>query len=128
MKEATVSPELVELTRAIADWASGGPSMTIFLYGSRVRGDHRSDSDVDLHYKLPVHPTSDFTRWWTVQNMEDFAALRAVLPGRLEFLERDDPLLREIEPAPSVHRDRNVVCISLPPSQRMSAPTGYACN
>ena len=41
--------ELKELAKAIAEWASSAPlTVSIFVFGSRVRGDHSPDSDVDL--------------------------------------------------------------------------------
>jgi predicted nucleotidyltransferase len=107
---------LVELARAIADWAH--PELTIYVYGSRVRGDNRPDSDVDMHYVLPARPSREFTVWWTEQNGHDFADLRKVLPGRPQFLESDDPLYREIEAGTVVHRDRNVICIDRPPKPK----------
>lgn len=110
--------EVVELAKVIADWLSPAPDMTMYVYGSRVRGDHRSDSDVDLHYALPRRPTHKFTVWWTDQNVEDFKSLRQTLPGRLEFLERNDPLGQEIERAEVVCRDRNVVCVWRAPKPR----------
>jgi hypothetical protein len=39
--------DLKKLARTLADWAAG-KSITVFLFGSRVRGDHRPDSDVDI--------------------------------------------------------------------------------
>src|SRR5258708_1679975 len=107
------SADLVDLVRKIADWADH--SMTIYVFGSRVRGDHRADSDVDMHYVFPARPTREFTLWWTEQNAQSFAELRKVLPGLPQFLERNDPLDREIEGGIVVYRDRNVVCISRPP-------------
>jgi hypothetical protein len=46
-KEQNVSPDLVSLARVIADWVEpvlGVPA--VYLFGSRVRGDHRPDSAV----------------------------------------------------------------------------------
>jgi len=42
-----VNDEVKQLARALADWAAD-KSVTVFLFGSRVRGDHRPDSDVDV--------------------------------------------------------------------------------
>jgi predicted nucleotidyltransferase len=105
------SEEVKELARKIADVLAPGHEMTMYVYGSRIRGDNRRDSDVDMHFVLPKLPTSEFVSWWTDFNASDFAALRAVLPGRLEFLERNDPLFKDIENGEVVHRDRNVACI-----------------
>jgi predicted nucleotidyltransferase len=35
-----VNDEVKQLARALADWAAD-KSVTVFLFGSRVRGDHR---------------------------------------------------------------------------------------
>ena len=113
MSNCLPSAELVALARKIADWAHA--DMTIYVYGSRVRGDHRADSDVDMHYVLPARPSREFTLWWTEQNLQDFADLSRVLPGPPQFLERNDPLDRKIEDGTVVHRDRNVICICRPP-------------
>jgi Nucleotidyltransferase domain len=42
------SDELKALAATLAGWARDR-CLTIFLYGSQVRGDHRPDSDVDIH-------------------------------------------------------------------------------
>jgi predicted nucleotidyltransferase len=103
--------ELKELARVIADWAASAPSATIYVYGSRVRGDHRSDSDVDIHVAMSSMPGREFVEWWTAENAKDFAELRAKLPGRLEILDPRDPLGRELEQSEIVYRNRNVVCV-----------------
>jgi len=107
----SVTPGLRELARVVADWAAPAIGGTIYLYGSRVRGEHRPDSDVDLYVPIPRQPTREFTEWWTAENVSDFAELRAALPGRLEFLERSDPIGAELEKGEVVYRDRNVVCV-----------------
>jgi predicted nucleotidyltransferase len=117
MGSSVPSPELLDLARKIADWAH--PELTVYVYGSRVRGDNRPDSDVDMHYVLPTRPSSQFTRWWTAQNGQDFADLRKVLPGPPQFLERNDPLYKEIEGGTVLHRDRNVICIDRPPKPKV---------
>src|ERR1700722_15227243 len=107
----TVTGELEELGRVIADWGAPVQSVTIYVYGSRVRRDHRSDSDVDIYVGMPSMPEREFVEWWTVQNGNDFADLRARLPGRLEILDPRDPLGRELEKCEVAYRDRNVVYV-----------------
>jgi predicted nucleotidyltransferase len=55
---------LEELAERIADWASAAPSLTVFVYGSRVRGDHRPDSDVDVHFKWSNSVRRPEVEWW----------------------------------------------------------------
>ena len=40
-----------EIARILADWAAG-QSITVHLFGSRVRGDHGPDSDVDIYIQI----------------------------------------------------------------------------
>jgi predicted nucleotidyltransferase len=55
--------ELVALAEILADWVEPAPSVpAVYLFGSRVRGDHRHDSDVDVRlfldeWKLLDHST-----------------------------------------------------------------------
>jgi predicted nucleotidyltransferase len=118
MEDFDASPDLRRLAKAIADWLRPAPEITFYLYGSRVRGDHRSDSDVDILRVLPQTPTRVVTCWWTEQNLQDFKTLRDVLPGRLEFLENNPALERDIKKGRIVLRDRNVICVWLPPKTR----------
>lgn len=116
VNEDEKAAELRELASALADWAAGASGATIYLFGSRVRGDHRPDSDVDVY----VHWTSvndELLFWWTENNEDKFAKVNAQLPGALQILERDDPLADKIREAGTrpKHQDRNVLCVSLPP-------------
>lgn len=112
----SVPEEVRDLAKVIADWSAPAPDFIFYLFGSRVRGDHRADSDVDLHYVLPSAPAHASTTWWTDQNcVEDFASLRSMLPGPIKWLEQHAPLRPEVERGKVVHRDRNVVCVWLPP-------------
>ena len=111
-----LTDDLRSLARTLADWCHG-TTFGLFLFGSRVRGDHRSDSGVDILFSWPNHPTVSDCEWWTKQNKDGFAAINALLPGPLKVLECNDPVAnRVIEAAAKpVHRDRNVICVYLPP-------------
>jgi Nucleotidyltransferase domain len=98
------SEELQELGSKIADWAH--PELIVYVFGSRVRGDHAPNSDVDIHFGLPSNPSREFTLWWTGQHNQDFSDLKKVLPGPLRILERDAPLCPEIEGGRVVHECR----------------------
>jgi predicted nucleotidyltransferase len=84
-----VNDKLKRLARTLADWSADKP-VTIFLFGSRVRGDHRPDSDVDVLVQFG-DMTERATVWWTEQNSEDFAGLKAMLPGPLKILDTNAP-------------------------------------
>lgn len=116
----------------LADWVAPATSFTIYLYGSRVRGDHRSDSDVDVVVHFGDSPTNDDVRWWVSVNADSFATINAQLPGRLEILENDDPLAQEVYGARVVHRDRQVICVWRAPKPKLSAgglsPPGCASS
>jgi hypothetical protein len=77
--------ELKELAKAIADWAVDAPLIVSrFVFGGRVRGDHRSDDDVDL--SIDYGGPSDEAATWQAHNEEtDYAALKSVLPGPLKL-------------------------------------------
>ena len=59
------SDELRSLAASIADWAH--EDATVHLFGSRVRGDHKPDSDVDVVIVFS-RPTDELVRWWTAVN------------------------------------------------------------
>ena len=112
----SASQEVRELAKIIADWSASAPDFTFYLFGSRVRGDHRSDSDVDLHRTFPSNPNHQSTTWWTNQSsVEDFDSIRKVLPGPIKWLDLHAPFRSQVEQAKVVHCDRNVVCVWLPP-------------
>jgi predicted nucleotidyltransferase len=108
-----ISDDLKQLARTLADWAAG-MSVTVYVFGSRVRGDHRLHSDVDIYIKLGT-VTGETTAWWTAQNLEDFASLKAKLPGPLKILDHNAPIIPSVAQGEVVYQDRNVVCVSLPP-------------
>ncbi len=111
----TVSAELRELARLLADWAVPAPNTTLYLFGSRVRGDYGPTSDVDLCVDFGKHPDTADVHWWTINSAKDFAAIKPLLPGPLKILERQDDWWWRVVSAQVVHQDRNVRCIWLEP-------------
>lgn len=108
-----ISDDLKTLARILADWAAPAPSAIIYLYGSRVRGDHRQDSDVDI---WPVWAGTDAeVEWWTANNANVFADIDAKLPGCLHVLPPGDSVKDQVVSANIVYQDRNVRCVLLPP-------------
>jgi predicted nucleotidyltransferase len=96
--------QLEELAKAIADWAAGAPLIvSIFVFGSRVRGDHGPNDDVDI--SIDCGGSSDeIAAWQTHNEKTGYAALKNVLPGPLK-------LAPFIPHGSLVHWDRNVFCL-----------------
>jgi predicted nucleotidyltransferase len=68
---------------ALAEILAGIPA--VYLFGSRVRGDHRTDSDVDVRVYTNEWDGAETLRWWQTQNETDFAELKSRLPGVLSL-------------------------------------------
>jgi hypothetical protein len=109
------------LAEILADWIKPAPGIpAIYLFGSRVRGDHRPDSDVDMRMFLDEwgkNITRVDVEWWCEQNKTDFAVLKSRLPGPLslhiEQTDAADPAIRSGRRNPVLIVDR-VVCVWTP--------------
>jgi predicted nucleotidyltransferase len=101
-----MNPDLPALASILADWLEPAPKVpTVYLFGSRVRGDHRPDSDIDVRLFLNEWRNVDAPdmEWWTRENETDFAALKARLPGPLAVYreqqdDADDAILEGRKP------------------------------
>jgi hypothetical protein len=114
--------EITRLAASIADWCPH-PSIRIFLFGSRVRGDHRDDSDVDLCIKITDYSDEAEAahNWWRRQDQAFFKEeLPEGCPGPLCVTREDQDderwLWEKLLAADPLHRDRNVTCVILPPA------------
>jgi predicted nucleotidyltransferase len=115
-----VPPDLPALAKIFAEWIQPVPDIpAVYLFGSRVRGDHRRDSDVDV--RLYVHEWDVCQKtlcWWQTQNETDFAELKARLPGPLalhrENQDDADAHIRAGRENPVLKVGR-VVCVWTPP-------------
>jgi predicted nucleotidyltransferase len=66
----------------LAEWAADAP-VTVYLFGSRARGDHQQDSDVDLYIQYQDGNQAAGDEWYDRQIDSDFAELKPKLPGPL---------------------------------------------
>jgi predicted nucleotidyltransferase len=129
----TPNPELDALAEILARWVDEVPGATVYLFGSRVRGDHRPESDVDVRIPLnewdPV--TNETMSWWERQNKTNFADLQARLPGPLKVhREVDDAADAEIRRAaqnPVLVR-RKVICLWTPPKGSLATDVPPVCS
>jgi Nucleotidyltransferase domain len=120
---------LEELARILADWSASAPSATIYLFGSRVRADHRPDSDVDIyiHYQFPPGGDSATVEWHMRQQETSFADLLPLLPGPLgetghsTLDAMDKKTVALVMSGKMIYEDRNVRCVSLPPKPKRQA-------
>ena len=111
-----VSCELKHLVSTLAEWAEPATSATVYLYGSRVRGDHARDSDIDIAVDWG-NPVDDATvDWWGFNNANEFSSINEKLPGPLQVLEPDDKEFHaKVRNGPFVYREGNIVCVLLRP-------------
>jgi hypothetical protein len=118
-----VDTELQALARILADWIEPAPNIpAVYLFGSRVRGDHRPDSDVDVRLFLSEwrNLTTVDMEWWGEQNETDFAALKSRLPGPLaihrEQTDEADLAIFAGRKSPVLVVGR-IICVSTPPKR-----------
>jgi predicted nucleotidyltransferase len=65
--------ELKSLANILAHWIEPAPGVTVYLFGSRVRGTHHSCSDVDVRIFLNECVWCEKSMvWWTLQNESGF--------------------------------------------------------
>ena len=116
-------PDLEAIAKAVADWVEPAPGIpAVYIFGSRVRGDYREDSDIDVRlYQDEWVADNETTDWWTEQNDRGFAELKAQLPGPLsihcESEDAADPAIREGAKRP-IYKDRKAVCVWTPPKPK----------
>jgi predicted nucleotidyltransferase len=106
---------LKALVQVLVDWAAG-KTATVYLFGSRVRGDHRPDSDVDIAVGLEF-ADNETHQWWMQNHGNEFECLKSQLRTRLHIHDPDDDpeVLRWVKSGQVVYKKENVVCVRLAP-------------
>ena len=105
--------ELTEFVRLLAEWASASPGARIYVFGSRVRGEHHPGSDLDVYIEFEG-VTRDDMAWWLDNQRDNFEQIQSKLPCKFNPLDPSDPLRLKIVKAPVTYRDRNVFCVKTP--------------
>ncbi|MHB2166070.1 nucleotidyltransferase domain-containing protein [Alsobacter sp. R-9] len=108
---------LLELARILDDWIAPAPGVDgVYLFGSRVRGDHRPDSDVDIRLFVERWGGDDATAdWWERVNEIRYADLEARLPGPLHLIRDPDNVVDPLIAAgDEVLRVGRCVCVRTP--------------
>lgn len=90
---------LLEADRvAIVEWAERHSEIKrVYLYGSRARGDHRVDSDIDLAIEVSAQlgDSDSFTTWmYWKQDYDASPDLHLSVEVQLEWYEKDAGLER----------------------------------
>ena len=82
----TASDELKAVAERLADWVEPAPGVTVYLFGSRVRGDHQPNSDVDVRlYPDELANCEAAMQWWAAQNTSALRNSKRDFPVGLSF-------------------------------------------
>jgi predicted nucleotidyltransferase len=116
--------DLLPLATMLSRWADGIPVIgKVILFGSRVRGDHRPDSDVDVRVEFDYSNPQVSIAEWMAENDSDFADLKSLLPGALQLhQEQYDAALPHIRTGQVILQLGKVSCV-LTPSRRQTSAT-----
>lgn len=86
----------------IVQWATERPIVKrVYLYGSRARGDHRPDSDIDLAIEMVgKNLEARYGAWmfWDKGNRKGLT-LQLPYPVQLEWYDPEEPMLETVSPA-----------------------------
>jgi predicted nucleotidyltransferase len=117
-----IPSDLKALADAVSTWVDEVSGVKeIYIFGSRVRGDHRPDSDVDIRVFVDqLANDTQTTVWWTDQHATCFADLKVLLPGPLGMHDRsenfDKDILNQLNVVLTV---RKAVCVWLSPKPNL---------
>lgn len=116
---------LPDLVNELLPWARTMRTCLFYIYGSRVRGDHRTTSDIDICFDAESANAADAIGL----QLQEIDGVFEDLPAKYRCLVRDQskrwPELRDrIRSAPVVFQKENIICVVLPPASKTSTPSG----
>ena len=92
--------ELRLIAETIDRWVQPVPGVKeVYLFGSRVRGNHRPDSDIDLRIfpeEFEHDSDRETTMWWTRQNETCCAELKSQLRPYVVHIHRDREIFDDL--------------------------------
>ena len=106
--------EIQQIQQSIAAWAGRKPLIKrVFIFGSRVRGDHRNDSDLDVAIELDLteYQASDESGGWATwmfETNEWKSELQVLIPYEIhlqQFCGDQTPTIRD-----GLNRSSKLVC------------------
>jgi hypothetical protein len=111
-----MNPDVTILASILADWIEPAPNVpAVYLFGSRVRGDHRPDSGVDVQVFLNKwHDLKEIDmRWWGQRMRPTSSPLRPACPVRSRFIvsrgmRRTPPFWKGVKPRASLSAARHL--------------------
>ncbi|MPZ34340.1 MAG: hypothetical protein GEV13_25720 [Rhodospirillales bacterium] len=110
-----IPDSLEKLVDDLLPWTSRMPTIKFYIYGSRVRGDHRSDSDIDICFDTDTAAACDVVEL-QIQETDDDFSLPAKYRSRIwDQSKRWGELRDKIRSAPVKYYKGNIICVDLPP-------------
>jgi predicted nucleotidyltransferase len=110
-----IPDRLEDLVDDLLCWTRKMPTVTFYIYGSRVRGDHHRESDVDICFDVEQARAHDTIELQIQELEEDGFDLPERYRCRVWDQSKHWTELRErIFSAPVKYRKGNIVCVELP--------------
>lgn len=114
-----ISNNFKEIAAKIDHWAQQNSFIEcVYFFGSRVRGDHKEGSDIDI--SIDPDFSCDNAAYWADWKCDPhYGGLQETLPGELDLLCRDAVSYSAIrqDDAQVVYQIGKVICIHLAPRQ-----------
>ena len=89
-------PDLTRVAAAVRDWARKKEDLQcVWFFGSRVKGSHRPDSDLDIALGFGLDDNESFNLWWDLSaRWKEELALIVPHKVQLELLDGQTPRVR----------------------------------
>jgi uncharacterized protein len=78
--------ELRAVAVRLSEWASRVPSISrVWIFGSRIKGTHRHDSDLDVAIEIDRNPAENLVTSWFFNSKEWEPQIEALIPWELDL-------------------------------------------